>query len=134
MQNPKDAMPRHRYSIPMYIGVGGVATASHYVTTIAAVELAGVQPLAASAAGFAVGAVVKYWLSYFVTFRSAQSHAAALPRFVVTLAILFAFNAAFFALFNQWLGLHYLVAQVLTTVALIPPGYIVNRLWVFRSC
>jgi hypothetical protein len=37
-------MPRHRYSIPAYIGAGGIATGCHYVTTIAAVELLGVRP------------------------------------------------------------------------------------------
>lgn len=127
------AMPRHRYSIPMYLGAGGIATASHYVTTIALVELAGVAPLAASATGFAVGAGVKYWLNYFVAFRSAERHSAAVPRFAVTLVAMFALNAAFFTLFHQWLGLHYMFAQVLTTGMLIPPGYLMSRLWVFRG-
>ena len=127
------AMPRHRYSIPMYLGAGGIATASHYVTTIALVELAGVAPLAASATGFAVGAGVKYWLNYFVAFRSAERHSAAVPRFAVTLVAMFALNAAFFTLFHQWLGLHYMLAQVLTTGMLIPPGYLMSRLWVFRG-
>ncbi len=135
MTEARDAgMPRHRYSIPMYLGAGGIATASHYVTTIALVELAGIAPLAASASGFAVGAGVKYGLNYFVAFRSAQRHSAAVPRFAVTLVAMFMLNAAFFALFHQWLGLHYLLAQVLTTGMLIPPGYLLSRLWVFRAC
>jgi putative flippase GtrA len=134
MSEARDAgMPGHRYSIPMYIGAGGIATASHYVTTIALVELAHVPPLAGSASGFAVGAVVKYWLNHFVVFRSVEPHSAAMPRFVAMLAIMFLLNAAFFALFNEALGLHYMVAQVLTTGALIPPGYLVSRLWVFRG-
>ena len=128
------SQPRHRYSIPMYIGAGGFATASHYATTIAAVELGGIVPLAASALGFGVGALVKYALNYFVAFRSAAPHSAAVPRFVVIVAVMFALNAAFFMVFHQWLGLHYMVAQVLTTIMLIPPGYLMSRLWVFRAC
>ena len=127
-------MPGHGYSIPMYLGAGGVATASHYVTTIALVEILGAIPLAASGAGFAVGAAVKYWLNYIVVFRSEQGHSIAVPRFALMLAILFALNLAVFALFQQVLGLHYVLAQVLTTGALIPPGYLLSRLWVYRSC
>ena len=133
MRNGRDiGMPRHRYSIPMYVGAGGIATGSHYVLTIAAVELLGVHPVAASAAGFAVGALVKYYLNYFVAFRSGEPHAAAIPRFVLMLGALLALNTALFALLLQGAGLHYMVAQVLTTLLLIPPGYLASRLWVFR--
>jgi|SRR5688572_21078055 len=134
MRNARDiALPRHRYSIPMYIGAGGIATGCHYVTTIAGVELLGMRPVIASAAGFAIGALVKYALNYFVAFRSDESHAVAVPRFVVMLAILLGLNTLVFALLNEGAGLHYMVAQVLTTVLLIPPGYLLSRLWVFRS-
>lgn len=126
-------MPRHRYSIPMYLGAGGIATASHYATTIILVELFAVAPLVASATGFMVGAGVKYWLNYFVAFRSAERHCAAVPRFAVTLIVMFVLNAAFFMLFHQQLGLHYILAQLLTTGLLIPPGYLLSRLWVFRG-
>ena len=126
-------MPRHRYSLPMYVGAGGIATGCHYVTTIAIVELLGVRPVAASAAGFLVGALVKYCLNYFVAFRSDERHIVALPRFVVMLAILLALNTLVFALLNEGAGLHYMIAQVLTTGLLIPPGYLLSRLWVFRS-
>ena len=126
-------MPRHRYSVPMYIGAGGIATGCHYATTIAAVELLGVRAVIASAAGFALGALVKYCLNYFVAFRSAERHAAAMPRFVALVAIMLGINTAVFALLNEGAGLHYMVAQVLTTILLIPPGYLLARLWVFRS-
>src|SRR5258706_12950395 len=118
----------------MSIGGGGTATACHYAVTVATVELFGVPPVAASAGGFAIGAIVKYCLNYFVAFRSDESHAAALPRFAALLAILLALNTLLFALLQQALGLHYMIAQVFTTVLLIPPGYFLSRLWVFRKC
>src|ERR1700741_1957241 len=126
-------MPRHRYSIPAYIGAGGIATGCHYVTTIAAVELAGMRPVMASAVGFSVGALAKYCLNYFVAFRSGERHGVAVPRFVAMLALLLAVNTLVFALLNESMGLHYIVAQGLTTALLIPPGYLLSRLWVFRS-
>ena len=134
MRTARDiGMPRHRYSIPMYVGAGGIATGCHYVTTIALVELIGARPVAASALGFAVGAVVKYVLNYFVAFRSEERHGIALPRFAAMLAVLLALNTLVFALLNEGAGLHYMVSQVLTTVLLIPPGYLVSRLCVFRG-
>ncbi len=127
-----EAAPRHRYSVPAYVGAGGVATAAHYAVTIVAVELLGVVPIAASAAGFATGAVVKYWLNYSVAFRSSARHAGAMARFAFALAALMALNTLLFAAFQRGLGLHYLVAQALTTILLIPPGYVIHRRWVFR--
>jgi len=122
----------HRRSLPVYIGAGGIATASHYAVTIAAVEAFAVPPVAATAAGFAVGAAIKYWLNYSVAFRSRARHAHAMVRFLVALAVMMALNTLIFALLEQGLGWHYLLAQVATTVLLIPPGYVLHRSWVFR--
>jgi putative flippase GtrA len=131
MQDPRVS---HRRSVPLYIGAGGIATASHYAATIAAVEGFRVTPVAASVAGFAIGAAVKYWLNYSVAFRSRSPHTIAFARYAGALAVFMAANAAIFALLQRGLGLHYLVAQVITTIVLIPPGYLLHRHWVFRAC
>src|SRR3954464_2869023 len=122
----------HRRSVPLYIGAGGIATASHYAVTVTAVEVFHTLPVVASAVGFAVGATVKYWLNYSVAFRSRTLHRVAAGRYLVALALLMAANAALFAALQSGLGIHYLVAQVLTTILLIPPGYALHRGWVFR--
>lgn len=120
-----------RHSLPLYVGAGGVATLSHYLTTVLAVELVDVRPVLASALGFSVGAVVKYWLNYSVAFRSDERHVAAVTRYVVALVVLLGLNSTIFALLNEGLHLHYLIAQVVTTIALIAPGYWIHRAWVF---
>jgi len=122
----------HR-SLPLYVGAGGIATASHYAVTTIAVEAGHIRPVLASAAGFAVGALIKYWLNYTVAFRSTARHSVASVRFAVALAVLFALNAVVFALLNEGLNLHYLIAQVATTIILIWPGYRLHRQWVFRG-
>jgi putative flippase GtrA len=140
MQEPEAAaaperpsfIARHMRSFPVYVGSGGVATASHYVVTIAAVELFSAARVAASAGGFAVGAGVKYWLNYVVAFRSRAPHASALARYALVLAAMLALNTVLFAALQGGLGLHYLVAQAITTILLIPPGYVISRRWVFR--
>lgn len=126
--------PRHRRSVPIYVGAGGIATASHYASTIAMVELLAVPALLATTLGFALGAVVKYWLNYTAAFRSRALHRAAMPRFVAALALLMGINALLFRLLHQGMDLHYMVAQALATLALLPPGYLIHRHWVFRAC
>jgi putative flippase GtrA len=96
------------------------------------VELAAVRPLLASIVGFAVGATVKYTLNYNLTFRSDASHVHAVARFAALLAILFVANTGLFWFFNEVIGVHFTLAQVSTTAALILPGYLLSRRWVFR--
>ena len=117
----------------MYVGAGGIATASHYAVTIAAVEGLGANPVAASAAGFATGAAVKYWLNYSVAFESRARHSHAALRFVAALGLLMVVNTIIFAALQRGLGIQYVLAQAITTILLIPPGYVLHRQWVFRS-
>ena len=123
--------PSHLYSVPAYIGVGGIATAAHYATLFALVQSGLARPLIGTITGFCVGAVVKYVLSYTVTFRSNGRHIEAGPRFVAVLLLMLAANTALFWALNSALGVNYMVAQVITTIALIAPGYVANRRWVF---
>lgn len=130
---PARAHPvRHRRSLPIYVGSGGMATASHYAVTIAAIELFAAPPIPASAMGFMTGAAIKYWLNYSVAFRSRARHARAVLRFAFALAAMLGLNTLLFGLFQRGLGWHYLLAQAITTVLLILPGYVLHREWVFR--
>jgi putative flippase GtrA len=124
-------VPSHLYSVPAYIGVGGIATAAHYATLFALVQSGLAPPLIGTITGFCIGAVVKYVLSYTVTFRSTGRHVEAGPRFVAVLVLMLAATAGVFWTLNSALGLNYMVAQVITTIALIAPGYVANRRWVF---
>lgn len=128
----QDSQVSHRRSVPVYIGAGGIATASHYAVAVVAVEWLHLPPLMATTAGFCVGAAVKYWLNYTAAFQSRAPHRQATPRFVIALLLFLALNTAVFWLLQSRLGLHYLLAQVITTIVLIPPGYVLHRAWVFR--
>ncbi|HUP30166.1 MAG TPA: GtrA family protein [Usitatibacter sp.] len=123
---------RHWRSFPIYVGAGGIATASHYAVTIAAVERFAVAPIAATVMGFLTGSAIKYGLNYSAAFRSRTPHAHAVPRFLIALAVMLGLNTLIFAVLERGVGLHYLLAQVVTTILLIPPGYLLHRQWVFR--
>lgn len=122
----------HRRSLPVYVGAGGLSTASHYAVTIAAVELFAVAPIVATVLGFLTGSAIKYWLNYSVAFQSRARHTHAGMRFIVALCVMLALNTAVFALFQRGMGIHYVVAQALATILLILPGYVLHRQWVFR--
>jgi putative flippase GtrA len=124
-------LKRHAWSFPVYVGSGGVATASHYAVAIVLVELLSVAPVIATSIGFIVGGIVKYGLNYSVAFRSSARHVGAITRFAIFVASLLALNTVVFELLHGTLGLHYLLAQALSTIVLIPPGYFINRHWVF---
>jgi putative flippase GtrA len=53
-------------------------------------------------------------------------------RFAVALAAMMAMNTLLFGALQGGLKLHYLLAQAITTILLIPPGYLIHRHWVFR--
>jgi putative flippase GtrA len=116
-----------------YVVSGLAATGSHYAVMVALVQWAGWWEVAASSAGFLVGALVKYPLNYWVVFKSSAAHGRALVRFAIGLAAGFALNGAILALLLATLDVHYLVSQVLTTGAVTLVNYLLARNWIFHA-
>ena len=113
--------------------IGAVATLGHYATLVFLVELLSVNAVAASLTGFVAGGLIAYPLNRRVTFRSERSHAVAAPSFFAIAGVAFALDGVLMAFLIETVGLHYLVAQVLTTLILFTWTFSANRLWTFRS-
>lgn len=111
--------------------VGVLAALFHYGTLIGLVELAAVGPVAASAAGFVAGGLVSYWLNYHWTFRSTRHHGTAMPTFFLIALVGLGLNTLLMAVLTGWIGLQYVLAQVLTTAALLFWHLLANRRWTF---
>jgi putative flippase GtrA len=112
--------------------VGAVGTAAHYTTLILAVT-SGLHPVLASALGCTVGAAVNYVLNYHVTFRSRSAHTRSAPRFALVAAVSLFLNTLLMAIAVEWLGLHYLVAQVTATVIVLCANFYMSRIWAFKE-
>jgi putative flippase GtrA len=112
--------------------VGAVGTVAHYALLLALVEGAGTDPILGSVAGFVLGALVNYTMNRTLVFRSERAHTEALPRFFTVAGIGLAWNALLMYLLAELLGLHYLLAQILTTALLLLWHYAGNALWTFR--
>lgn len=118
-------------SLLRFILVGGGTTSCQYVALTLLVELLHIKADVASCVGYGLGAVVSYVVNRFWTFKSDLSHAQSLPRFAVMIGIgLLLSFAVMYALVDS-VGLHYLLAQILTTGIVMLSNYLLAASWVF---
>jgi len=115
----------------LFAGLGAVGTAGHYLALIVLVEIFQVGPVAASTAGFIVGALSNYFLNYHITFASSRRHAEALSRFFITAALGAGLNLIFMYAAAGLLQLHYLVAQTVATVLVLLWNFLLSKFWTF---
>jgi putative flippase GtrA len=111
---------------------GACSAIAHFGTLIALVEMAGIDPVPASAASFVVGGLVNYAINYRLTFRSDARHRVALPRFFAVAAMGLALNTALMWLLVKPFGVQYVVAQIVTTIVTFFFHFAVNKAWTFR--
>jgi putative flippase GtrA len=96
------------------------------------VQLAGIDAVLSSSAGYIVGAIVNYILNYYYTFRSDKRHHEAAVKFFTVAAVGFILNGAIMHWIISGLGAHYLLAQVAATGLVLVWNFLGNRLWTFR--
>ena len=111
--------------------VGAVATVVHYAVLVAAVEAAGWTAPLGSGLGAVVGAQVAYAGNRWFTFAHRGEVGASWPRFQAT-ALAGALVGMAIVAGGMRLGLHYLAAQAVATLAALLLTFAVNRAWTFR--
>lgn len=116
----------------LFATIGALATCAHIAFLVYLVELHAWPAIPASCVGALVGALVSYWMNYHLTFRSSRPHQVALPRFLLVAAVALVLNGALLAMLLQSFGLHYLLAQVLTTLTILGLTFSASRFWSFR--
>lgn len=115
-----------------FAAAGAVGTAFHYATLVLWVEVLGGRVVSGTLAGFCAGALVNYLVARRFVFASDRPHAAALPRFALVAATGAVLNTAIVAWLNG-AGLHYLLAQVVATGAVLAWNFFLNRAWTFTA-
>lgn len=115
-----------------FFGVGCVSAIGHYGLLILLVQAAGVDAVPASAAGALLGAWINYSLNYRFTFRSSKRHVESVSKFAVVAAVGLLLNTLFMWIGAELLGIHYLIAQVLTTGLVMVWSFVANRFWTFH--
>jgi putative flippase GtrA len=116
-----------------FAGIGAVATAIQYLILVAGVQLAHAAPVVASSIGFFIAALMNYALNRRYTFGSRKPHVEAVTKFAAVAALGLALNGMLLAAGTHILGLNYLLAQVLATLAVLIWNYSANAAWTFAA-
>ena len=114
-----------------FAGVGVVGTAVQYTTLFVLVQFAGIYPVAASTAGFILGALVNYHLNYIYTFDSSKSHFEAMPKFFIVASVGLFLNGMIMQFFISYFALPYIFAQLIATALVLLWNFAANRVWTF---
>jgi putative flippase GtrA len=116
-----------------FVAVGAVTTAVQYAVLWLGVARFAAPAVVASAAGYALGVLLSYFLNYLLTFRSTRSHVAAAPRYVVVFGIGWFINAGLMTLLVHGWGWNLWLAQVIATGVGLVWNFSGNRWWTFRE-
>jgi len=114
-----------------YVLIGGLATAVHYCLLVVMVEVWGVNPGVAAAAGAVGGALAAYVGNRRLTFASPAAHRRALPRFLIVAGGGALLSGGLVWSGTTLLGMHYLAPQLLATALVLVAGFAMNRHWTF---
>jgi putative flippase GtrA len=95
------------------------------------VRILGANPVFASSCGYVISALLNYYLNHRLTFRSAQSHRRALPRFAVIAAVGLLINSTLVWALSERGRLPYLAAQIIATAVVLVWNFTANRKWTF---
>jgi putative flippase GtrA len=139
-ENPRDpigiegtAASRVPTQFLRFAAVGAVTTAVQYVVLWLGMAAFAVPAALASAAGYALGVVLSYFLNYLVTFRSRRSHVAAAPRYLAVFGIGWCINTGLMALLVHSWGWNVWLAQVTATGLGLVWNFSGSRWWTFRQ-
>jgi putative flippase GtrA len=122
-----------RRQFSSFVVAGLITTVFQYAILVSLVEFNLLQPVHASVWGAIGGAVLSYYLNRKYTFRSNAAHKNAVPRFFTVAALAIISNALLMFLFVRLLHIPYIPAQIITTGAIIPITFGLNRIWSFAT-
>ena len=114
-----------------FVLVGAFCTGLQWLVLILLTEIVRIHPTTASTIGYALSALVNYWLNYSFTFSSSASHRRALPRFSLIMVIGLVLNAAVTFVGTTVCGVHYLIAQAAATGVTLLWNFWANHRWSF---
>jgi putative flippase GtrA len=113
--------------------VGSAATITTYAILIVGVEGLHINAVAASVTGYLLGIGVNYFLNYRYTFGSDQHHHVVIPKFLAVMMVGMFINAAVMYTGTNWLGFHYMLAQLAAVVIVLMLSFTANRFWAFAD-
>lgn len=114
-----------------YTLVGALATTAHYALLVLGVEAFAWPAWVASGLGATAGAQLAYVGNRRYTFGHRGAVGASWLRFQIT-ALFGALQGMAIVAAGVALGVHYVIAQIVATLAGLLATFAINRLWTFR--
>jgi putative flippase GtrA len=114
-----------------FAGVGAVATIAQYIVLILLASGLGLPPVLSSTIGFAISAGLNYVLNYHLTFQSSAPHRRTAWRFAAMVLSGLVLNAGLMMVLSGGFGLHYLMAQLITTGLVLLWNFTISQWWTF---
>jgi putative flippase GtrA len=127
---PSNALARQ---FAAFFGVGVIAAIVHFGLLVSLVDGYGMDPVRAALAGYVAGGVVSYLLNRRHTYASDRPHRQATWRFGAVAAVGFALTWLVMTVLVSWLGLPYILGQVVTTGLVLFWSFAAHKLWTFRE-
>jgi putative flippase GtrA len=115
-----------------FLGVGGAATALHYIILMALVELLDANAVVATSTGYIISAVFNYTLNYHFTFVSKARHGRAFTKFTLVALSGLCVNGLIVYMLTE-LSLHYVLAQIAATATVTVINFIAHKYWTYKS-
>ena len=116
-----------------FASMGSFATSIQYILLTFLVEMCGLRASIASTIGFVIAAAVNYFLNRRFTFKSNARHTVAIPRFLTVALAGLTLNGAVIGWFEAHTTVHYLLAQISATTAVLLWNFTANAIWTFRT-
>ncbi|HHD63110.1 MAG TPA: GtrA family protein [Desulfobulbaceae bacterium] len=110
-----------------YSMVGFLGTAAHWILFSLLIQNGNDQVVLASAMGFSFGAIVNYFLNYYLTFRSEKRHVESAITFGFVALLLLGINIFLMYLSSSVFMMGPFFSQALATGIILPFGYMVNK-------
>lgn len=113
---------------------GGASFVVEFIVLTLLVELLHAPVLVATGIAFLVSVVVNYWLCVKWVFTGAKDGGAGVKAtFLLTSGMGFALNELFMWLLNIVLGIHYMIAKIISTLLVMIWNYFTKRMVLKRK-
>jgi putative flippase GtrA len=116
-----------------FLGVGVIATGIQYLLLLMMVEALAWGAVSAATVSYALSGVFNYLMNYYFTFSSSAGHRQAIVRFAAVVVVGLGLTAALMYALVEWLSLHYLLSQLLTTAIVLVVNFAAHKLWTYKE-
>lgn len=117
-----------------YAAVGGFCTLVNLAVLWLLTSILGLHYLVSTMISFFTLTPVGFWLNKILTFRTPREFVRVeWPRYFTTMALSFGANLALMYLLVTVLGLWYLAASLVVTLALLVVNFLANDRWSFEA-